>query len=180
MRQMYAGELEMIEALRVELDEAVSSLTELVEENGGEEEAFGEMDKVNKSAVNARVKEIKKDPEASEELAILRDWLDLSNQEAATKKALKTAEADLDAQAYTRYANLTEKETVELVVECKWLDTLEQAVAGEVERISQQLTGRVKELSERYGQTLPEIDTRVEELETRVAIHLQHMGFAWN
>ena len=117
---MYAGDLEMIDALR-ELEEE-QLMAELLEENAGEDAAFGDMDKVNKSAVNARAKEIKQDPEAAEELAILREWLDLSNQEAATKKALKTAEAELDNLAYIRYESLTKKEVVELVVECKWLD----------------------------------------------------------
>ena len=86
----------------IELEQASSSLAEIVEDNG-EDGAFGEMEKVNKATVNARVKEIKKDPEADEELVILRDWLELNNQEAATKKALKTAEAELDGLAYIRY-----------------------------------------------------------------------------
>ncbi len=37
-----------------------------------------------------------------------------------------------------------------MVVEDKWLATLETAIQGEIDRISQALTGRVKELAERY------------------------------
>ena len=180
VRQLFAGDLEMIEALRAQLEEASSRLAELEEEHGGEEGAFSELDKVNKAAVNARIKEIKKDPEAAEELAVLREWLELSEEEASTKKTLKAAEADLDDQAYGRYDSLTEAEVRELVVNGKWLSSLEQAVASEVERVSQQLTGRLKELGERYGEALPQISERVEELEARVAGHLERMGFAWN
>jgi type I restriction enzyme M protein len=68
----------------------------------------------------------------------------------------------------------------ELVVEDKWLATLEQAIAAEVERVSQGLTARLKQLGERYGEALPVITERVEELEKRVAGHLERMGFAWN
>ena len=161
-------------------DEASSSLTELEEENEGEDGAFGEMDKVNKSAVNARVKEIKKDPEAAEELGILREWLEMSTQEAATKKALKRAEADLDDQAYGRYESLTEAEVRELVVQDKWLSSLEQEIASEVERVSQALTTRLKELGERYGEPLPVINSRVKEIEAQVTDHLEKMGFEWN
>jgi type I restriction enzyme M protein len=135
---------------------------------------------VNKAAVNARIKEIRKDPEADEELAVLREWLELSEEEAATKKALKAAEAELDGQAYGRYDSLTEAEVRELVVQGKWLTSLEQAVASEVERVSQALTGRLKQLGERYGEALPAISAKVEELEAKVAGNLERMGFAWN
>jgi type I restriction enzyme M protein len=49
-----------------------------------------------------------------------------------------------------------------------------------VERVSQGLTARLKQLGERYGEALPVITERVEELEKRVAGHLERMGFAWN
>jgi type I restriction enzyme M protein len=130
--------------------------------------------------VNARIKEIRKDPEAAEELAVLREWLELSDEEAATKKALKAAEAELDDQAYGRTGSLTDTEVRELVVQGKWLASLEQAVASEVERVSQALTSRLKQLGERYGEALPAISQRVEELEARVAGHLERMGFTWN
>ena len=111
---------------------------------------------------------------------MLQEWLELSEEEASTKKALKAAEAELDDQAYGRYDSLKEAEVRELVVEGKWLASLEQAVASEVERVSQALTSRLKELGERYGEALPTISERVEELEARVAGHLERMGFAWN
>lgn len=180
VRQLFAGDLELIEALRAQLEEASSRLAELEEEHGGEEGAFSELEKINKAAVNARIKEIRKDPEAAEELAVLREWLELSDEEAATKKALKAAEADLDDQAYGRYDSLTEAEVRELVVQGKWLASLEQAVAAEVERVSQALTGRLKQLGERYGEALPAISTKVEELGARVAGNLERMGFTWN
>jgi len=180
VRQLFAGDLELIEALRAQLEEASSRLAELEEEHGGDEGAFSELDKVNKAAVNARIKEIRKDPEAAEELAVLREWLELSDEEATTKKALKTAEAELDDQAYGRYDSLPEAEVRELVVQGKWLASLEQAVASEVERVSQALTGRLKQLGERYGEALPAISQRVQEIEARVAGHLERMGFTWN
>jgi type I restriction enzyme M protein len=180
VRQLFADELELIEGLTSQLEEASSRLAELEEEHGGDEGAFAELEKLNKANINARIKEIRKDPEAAEELAVLREWLELSEEEAATKKALKAAEADLDNQAYGRYDSLTEAQVRELVVNGKWLATLEQAVAAEVERVSQQLTSRLKELGERYGEALPQISERVEELEARVAGHLERMGFTWN
>ncbi|WP_094585116.1 class I SAM-dependent DNA methyltransferase [Synechococcus sp. BO 8801] len=180
VRHLFADDLELIEGLLSQLEEASSRLAELEEEHGGEEGAFGELEKVNKANVNARIKEIRKDPEAVEELAVLKEWLEVSEEEASTKRALKAAEAELDDQSYGRYDSLTKTEIRELVVEGKWLVSLEQAVASEVERVSQALTSRLKQLGERYGEALPVISDRVEELEARVAQHLQRMGFAWN
>jgi type I restriction enzyme M protein len=180
VRQLFADDLEMIEGLRAELEESSSRLTELEEEHGGEEGYYAELEKLNKANVAARIKEIRKDPDAADELAALREWLLLSESEPKTKRALKTAEADLDGQAYGRYDSLTDTEVRELVVQGKWLASLEQAVASEVERVSQALTSRLKQLGERYGEALPAISERVEELESRVAGHLERMGFTWS
>jgi len=50
-------------------------------------------------------------------------------------------------------------------------------VQGELDRVSQTLTGRIRQLAERYATPLPQLTTEVEALSTRVAGHLQKMGF---
>jgi type I restriction enzyme M protein len=180
VQRFLGDELEVIKELSAQLEEASSRLAELEEEHGGEEGYFAELEKLNKAFVSARIKEIHRDPEAADELTALREWLLISDDELKTKRALKAAEADLDDQAYGFYDDLTEAEVRELVVQGKWLASMEQAVASEVERVSQALTCRLKELGERYGETLPTISARVGELEARVTGHLERMGFAWN
>jgi type I restriction enzyme M protein len=180
VRRFFSDDLELIEGLSAELEEASSRLAELEEEHGGEEGLFAELEKLNKAAVAARLKEIRKDPEAEEERRAWKEWLEVNEAETTSKRALRSAEAALDDQAYGRYDSLTEAEVRELVVEDKWLATLEQAIAAEVERVSQGLTARLKVLGERYGEALPVVTERVEELEKRVAGHLERMGFAWN
>src|SRR5262245_65863064 len=95
-----------------------------------------------------------------EEAAVLDEWLELSNREAGLKKKLKDAEAALDAKAYAQYPRLTEDDVKTLVVDDKWLAALETAVHGEMERISQALTQRVKELAERYETPMPHMASR--------------------
>jgi len=48
-----------------------------------------------------------------------------------------------------------------------------------MDRISQQLTSRVRELAERYDRPLPMMAEGVTELESKVYGHLERMGFAW-
>ena len=64
-----------------------------------------------------------------------------------------------------------------LVVDDKWLAVLDARVHGEMDRVSQQLTARVRELAERYESTLPTLTDRVSELETKVNGHLERMSF---
>jgi len=65
------------------------------------------------------------------------------------------------------------------VVDDKWLAALDKDIHGEMDRISQALTQRVKELAERYEVPLPQMVGRVAELEAKVNRHLERMGFAW-
>jgi type I restriction enzyme M protein len=161
------------------LERLSARLTELEEEHGGEEGAFSELDKVNKANVTARLKEIKGDKEAKDEAAVLNAWLKLSNEEADLKRALKDAEAELDALAYAKYPTLTEAEIKTLAVEDKWLAAIAVVIYGEMDRISQALTQRVKELAERYETPLPQASSRVAMLEEAVSAHLARMGFSW-
>ena len=149
------------------------------EEHGGEDGAFAELDKVNKANVSAQLKEIKGDRDAKDEAAVLKDWLKLKGEEADVKKRLKEAEAALDDQAYAKYPKLTEAEIKALVVDDKWLAALDAAIHGEMDRVSQQLTQRVRELAERYETPMPQMVGRVAELEAKVDRHLETMGFAW-
>ena len=176
----FAKEQDAITRLEVELESLSSRITELEEEHGGEDGAFSGLDKVNKASVTARLKEIKGDKDAKEEADVLREWLKLSGEEVDLKKTLREAESELDAHAYARYPQLTEDEVKALVVDDKWLTAIAAAIRGEMDRISQTLTRRVKELAERYETPLPELTDKVAELEAKVNAHLEKMGFSWN
>ena len=101
-------------------------------------------------------------------------------RETALKKQLKELEADLDEKSYAKYPQLTEVEIKQLVVDDKWLGALKASISGEMDRVSQTLAQRVKELAERYETPLPQLTRRVNELEAKVAEHLQKMGFVWS
>jgi type I restriction enzyme M protein len=86
----------------------------------------------------------------------------------------------LDIKVIERYKTLTETEIKQLVVDDKWMASIERSVKTEMERISQRLTQRIKELAERYETPLPKQTTDVAELEEKVTAHLQKMGFVWS
>ena len=41
------------------------------------------------------------------------------------------------------------------------------------------MTGRVRDLAERYARPLPDLDAEVADLTARVATHLEKMGATW-
>ena len=86
----------------------------------------------------------------------------------------------LDAKVAAKYAQLTKADIQTLVVQDKWLATLAASVQSELDRVSQSLTGRIRQLAERYATPLPALGDEVELMSGRVDEHLKTMGFVWN
>ncbi len=122
----------------------------------------------------------KPEEEYIKEIMILYEFIELKDKETALKKEIKIEEEKLDEILYAKYPTLTEDEIKQLVVDDKWMQTIETTIKDEIDHISQRLTNRVKELAERYENPLPVIDNEVENLETKVNTHLQKMGFVWS
>jgi type I restriction enzyme M protein len=191
--RFFASEQAAVEEFAAKLEATTAALAELEEEHSADDGAFASLDRVNRANVNARLKELKLESEKSkvvatesaengepDERAVLARWLELIETEAEFKKRHKNAEQELDQLAYEKYPKLSEGEVKTLVVDDKWLAVIDGELRGETNRISQQLTQRVKQLAERYETTLPELIRRVAELEAKVDGHFQKMGFAWN
>jgi type I restriction enzyme M protein len=113
------------------------------------------------------------------DLKVIADYLELTDKQAELKKDVKEQDAALDLLAYNQYAKLSVEEIKTLVVNDKWLAALEAVVKNELERVSQTLTGRVRQLADRYAAPLPELTQRVEALSAKVDEHLKKMGASW-
>lgn len=121
-------------------------------------EAQDEKGALTKASVSQRLNAAEEggaDVAEPDEIQLLRRWLELKDSEAALKRTLKALEAKLDQQAYEHYAQLSEAEVKTLVVEDKWLAHLQAEVQQELQRISQTLAQRIRELAERYDTPLP-------------------------
>lgn len=114
------------------LESASTALAELEEEHAGEDGVLSSLDKLTAAAVKARIKEIGKSKDDAEELAVLKQWQALSDQEAELKKSLKAQELALDKLAYEKYPRLAVEEIKSLVVDDKWLAALSHAAASQM------------------------------------------------
>jgi type I restriction enzyme M protein len=182
----FTAERDAIEAIEGELAANEQQLDEKRDEQSGEEgllsevlEGEGEKQKITAKAVKARLKEIGKDPDYADERQALEDYSALLDQQTGAKARLKAAQEDLDAKLEAKYPKLTEDEIKTLVVDDKWLATLAAAVRGELDRVSRTLTGRIRQLAERYATPLPQLTDEVAPLSARVDEHLKKMGAVW-
>ncbi|HWW77509.1 MAG TPA: N-6 DNA methylase, partial [Pyrinomonadaceae bacterium] len=189
----FRAERDAIESIEGELSAVEQQLEEMREEQTGEqadgqpgplaevnESKEGEKPKVTAKGVKARLKVIGRDPNFADERRALEQYAALLEQQAKAKARLKAAQEDLDTKIDAKYPALTEDEIKTLVVDDKWLAALHAAVQGELDRVSQTLTGRVRQLAERYAMPLPQLTEETEALAARVDEHLKKMGVVWN
>jgi type I restriction enzyme M protein len=180
----FAAERDAIEQLEAGRDAVTRQMEELDEEHGGEEgllsDAKNDKGKLTKVSVGARLKEIKSvraEPVEAQEKEQLNAYLALIEQESVASKKVKDAQKQLDAKVAAQYAKLTTDDIKTLVVDDKWLTTLAVDVQTELDRVSQALTGRIKQLAERYAEPLPQLCEEVAMFAARVNKHLEKMGF---
>jgi len=194
----FRAEQNRIENLEGSIATLTQQMEEIAEEHGGEDglisAALNDKGKLTNASAAARLKDIQRDPDAADERKLLGQWRALAQQEATETAQLKTMQDALTAQLLAKYpqpkegaerlihdkpaTRLTEQEIIEVVVEDKWLAAVAAAVQGELDRVSQTLTGRVRQLAERYADPLPQISAEVKTLATNVEKHLKKMGAA--
>ena len=114
-----------------------------------------------------------------EEITALKQAQKLFDQETKLKKELKQLQEALDLLVFKQYSQLDEQVIKSLVVEDKWLATLKINIEAEIERVTQQLANRARELDERYAKPLSAISKSVDSLSDKVADHLKAMGLEW-
>jgi type I restriction enzyme M protein len=183
----FVAERDAVEKLDNELAAMEQQLDEMREENSGEDGLLaeaneaneGEPPKISAKSVRAALKKLYSDPEEAEAIKALEAYADLLEQQTEAKAKRKAAQEDLDKKIDAKYPKLTEAEIKSLVVDDKWLARLSTAVQGELDRVSQTLTGRIRELAERYAIPLPELSDEVATLTARVEEHLKKMGASW-
>ena len=176
----FADEQDAIEVLQTKQATAESELAEFVEEHTGEDgllaNATNNKGDITKSGVNARLKAIQGEPDSKEERKVLTSCTLLIDDVSKVSRTVKQKQEALAQQVLAHYATLTEAEIKTLVIEDKWLANIQSEVAGEVQRLTQALNDRVKELEERYTQPLPDLEQEVEAFGEKVEEHLQKIG----
>ncbi len=181
--RFFAADREAIGQLEAARDGLEREQEELEEEHGGEggllEEARNDKGRITAASLKARMRDLLDERDSDEELSLLNRLLGLLDERAAAERRIKEAEDKLAGRLLRKYQQLRPDEITVLVVDDKWLATLAAAVRGESGRVLQALAARVRLLAERYAAPLPQLSAQADDLATRVAQHLERMGFAW-
>ena len=182
----FSAERAKIDEAQAVVDETQSRLDELVEEQTGEDGVLFDCiedkegsDKIDTKKVTAKLKELKKTANESEEYKTLCLYSELTETLKKQNKIVKELNAALDKVVRDKYATLSDEEIKELLVNRKWYYSIFDGIKSLYVTISHNIANRIAELAERYENTLPELEKNVEEYEAKVKSHLERMGFTW-
>ena len=182
INEFFKQEKQEIEELEAKKEGIERQLEELKEEHSGEERILedvkNEKGNITKKDLQQKINELKWNPEEfREDLEIMQKYLRLMDEQTKIKKQIKKKEKELDDKLLKKYTELSKEDVKRLVVEKKWLVRLKENVNDELDNIILSLTTRIKELAQRYAETLPDIEQEVEDFEKKVKEHLKVMGF---
>lgn len=144
---------------------------------------LNEKGNVTKKAIMDRliiIRTVESVPESlKDDIDQLKAALELTDKISEYNKTVKGMQDALDKECRAKYADLTDEEILDLLINKKWFNSIYDGISDLYAGISHKLTERIVELSNRYEHTLPELEKDVDELEASVKSHLEGMGFAW-
>ena len=209
IQEYFAREQQSINDLEAAAENMNAQMEELREEHGGEDGLLNnaiDNGKISKGNLGKAIKEAKEavqewkkeqkmsmaaepavvygevdteenSPEA--ELDMLEQYKVLMEQEAEIQTQIKSDVNKLEILVIKQYPLLSIEEIKTMVVDKKWMYSLEHKIKAEMDNISHRLTQRIKELAERYENPLPQLNEEANKLTTKVEQHLKQMNFTW-
>jgi type I restriction enzyme M protein len=173
----FGTERSNIAELESTLGRIQQQMAELIEEQGDEEGnlSIAEDGKLTKAVATRRLKEIKGDPDFNDERKAISEYMTLMERESEIKAKLKGAQMALDASLARRYHALSTSDIMDIVIRDKWLAAISSGLQIELNGLSQTLSGRVKQLADRYMKPLPQLESSLDALSKRVNEHLKVM-----
>jgi type I restriction enzyme M protein len=185
IEQFFKAEYQTILDKEAKTEEVKAKMEELEDENNGDdgdlfEPCRGKNGKVSKTEITNAIKKYKDNKDYTNELKLWKEYLVLFEEEAKIKKEAKEEREKLEKTVWEKYKTLTMDEIQQIVLDLKWLGTVKEAINTEMDAINQRLTGRIKEIAERYEFTLGSLDNSTKELEEKVNGHLAKMGLVWS
>lgn len=169
-KKLYEEEAKLIEEIEAEIGEVESALDELVEaaqvEDSDENEILGESLNASKNSFivgNIR-KDIKNYEENTEEYELIQKVLELLSKRTKINRTRREKTQALDEKVQNRILDLTDQEIDQLVYK-KWFGDLVENITRLIEVPLKEELDTLKELNERYKDTLDDLEVKYKELE---------------
>ena len=168
-------DLESLKQTENELAEVISEHEQLIEELSEEVKDCDFFDAEKNDFVPAEVKKAIKDRlEDLETISILEKADDLINREKILKKTLKIKTLALHNKTKDVIEKLT-PEQVNMLLEAKWIHPLVDKIHTLPSRIIAELNQKIKTLSQKYTETLPQLEQQIRETESELCLMLDQL-----
>lgn len=172
---LFESKLEEIERKEDKLRETESDIAEYIENAKNEDsiENLALYDSIKKNdedepldsfELKTLKSEIKNFERNSEEYNIINRVLFLLNNKSELTKEIKNLENDLMEEVYSKYEDLTNDE-IDKLVYIKWFNETTENIEKLLEIPIVEELNTLKELNERYSETVDDIDLEIEDLE---------------
>ena len=160
----------------IQIMNAFVEMRKLVLSNAG---LFQRLDKISVASVKDRLKIIKDSKVDKEERNVLESYLKLAESLGELNRHIKEHQKALETKVWDQYKVLTDDYIKTKVVDHKWIQTIDTAIHTEMQRISQRLIKRIKDLAVRNDTHMPCFLEEVGLLEQKANAHIEKMGFVW-
>lgn len=174
------SQLDELESLRNKLSELDVKLTEVVEENSGDEGLFDpEVEhKFNKSSLTVMIKEAKSASADVADIRTLKGLLKNVEEQLLLKRKIKELSEKLNDDLLASYSQLTESECLQLMVDEKWLTDVTSELLDELNSIKRRLVDGLYELCIRYEKRLAEVEAHSSSHRATALHYLAQLGYS--
>lgn len=161
LNALFDKEIEIIEELKTKSESFASEMQQIVDK------AIEELQDPDDDEIKTVVANVKKTV----------SYKNVDKKKKDVDKNIKDKKLELTEQVISTYCHFSKEDIAELVVNKKWLKTIETAITGIMTEVTQNLTADVITLNERYAETLASISKDIAMEENNVVNHLKTMGF---
>lgn len=174
-KELLADEVNSISNKENRLNEISAEIEELFEELPEEEKEKDFVNDAKDAFVNAKVKKAQKDETLDLAVRdILKQVVGLQNEEKSLKSDVKSAVDNLQNKTKVQIEQLSNAQ-VYMLLEKKWITPFIEQMQSLTQELVNGLVQKIEQLSQKYDETLSDIDNEIKEAESTLASMLQDL-----
>lgn len=174
-KELLADEVNSISNKENRLNDIAAKIEELFEELPEEEKEKDFVNDAKDAFVNAKVKKAQKDETLDLAVRdILKQVVGLQNEEKSLKSDVKSAVDNLQNKTKVQIEQLSNAQ-VYMLLEKKWITPFIEQMQSLTQELVNGLVQKIEQLSQKYDETLSDIDNEIKEAESTLASMLQDL-----
>ena len=174
-KELLADEVNSISNKENRLNDIAAKIEELFEELPEEEKEKDFVNDAKDAFVNAKVKEAQKDETLDLAVRdILKQVVGLQNEEKSLKSDVKSAVDNLQNKTKVQIEQLSNAQ-VYMLLEKKWITPFIEQMQSLTQELVNGLVQKIEQLSQKYDETLSDIDNEIKEAESTLTSMLQDL-----